>query len=54
MARLAGTGATNGEIATALVISPHTVLRHLSNIFDKIGVGNRAEAAAFAIRQGLA
>jgi DNA-binding CsgD family transcriptional regulator len=34
-------------------ISPNTVLHHVSHIFAKTGVANRAEAAAYATRQGL-
>jgi DNA-binding CsgD family transcriptional regulator len=51
--RLMATGKTNGEIAEALVISPHTVGRHVSNIFDKLGITHRADAAAWAVRNGL-
>lgn len=36
-----------------LVISQHTVVRHVSNIFSKTGSTNRTEAAAYANRQGL-
>jgi DNA-binding CsgD family transcriptional regulator len=52
--RLIAAGQSNRAIAQALFISPNTVLRHVSNIFAKTGVANRAEAAAYAIRQGLA
>jgi DNA-binding NarL/FixJ family response regulator len=52
--RLIAAGRSNRAIAQALYISPNTVLRHVSNIFTKTGVANRAEAAAYATRQGLA
>ena len=51
--RLIAAGHSNRAIAQALFISPNTVLRHISNIFTKTGVANRAEAAAYATRQGL-
>ncbi len=51
--RLIAGGQTNAEIADALVISPHTVGRHVSNIFDKLGIAHRADAAAWAVRNGL-
>jgi DNA-binding CsgD family transcriptional regulator len=51
--RLIATGHSNRAIAQALYISPNTVLRHVSNIFTKTGVANRAEAAAYATRHGL-
>ena len=41
-------GQSNREIAKTLVISDHTVRRHLQNIFNKIGVSSRAGATAFA------
>ncbi|HZW27292.1 MAG TPA: helix-turn-helix transcriptional regulator [Trueperaceae bacterium] len=46
-------GETNRSIASHLGISDRTVDRHVSNIFDKLGVASRAEAAAFAARHGL-
>jgi DNA-binding CsgD family transcriptional regulator len=51
--RLIATGHSNKAIAQALYISPNTVLRHVSNIFTKTGVANRAQAAAYATRHGL-
>jgi DNA-binding CsgD family transcriptional regulator len=52
--RLIAAGRSNRAIAEALYISPNTVLHHVSNIFTKTGVANRAEAAAYAARHGLA
>ena len=52
--RLVARGQTNREIASALVISECTVMNHVSHIFDKLGVGNRSAATAFAIRHGVA
>ncbi len=46
-------GATNREIATKLFLSVRTVDRHVSNIFNKLGVSNRAEATAHAIQNDL-
>jgi DNA-binding NarL/FixJ family response regulator len=52
--RLIAAGQSNRAIAQALFISPNTVLHHVSSIFAKLGVANRAEATAYAIRRGLA
>ncbi|MFN8583746.1 MAG: LuxR C-terminal-related transcriptional regulator [Dehalococcoidia bacterium] len=52
--RLIVEGKTNREIAAALVISERTVANHLAHIFTKIDADNRAAAAAFALRNGLA
>jgi two-component system, NarL family, response regulator LiaR len=46
-------GKNNTQIAQNLVVSPSTVKSHVSNILSKLGVTNRTEAVAFAIRQQL-
>jgi DNA-binding CsgD family transcriptional regulator len=51
--RLVAAGKTNREIAKALVLSDHTVRRHMQNIFNKIGVSSRAGATAFAFQRDL-
>lgn len=51
--RLVAAAKTNREIADALTISPHTVGRHLQNIFMKLGLSSRAGATAYAYEHGL-
>jgi DNA-binding NarL/FixJ family response regulator len=51
--RLVAAGKSNRAIADELVISDHTVRRHLQNIFRKVGVSSRAAATAFAFRHDL-
>jgi DNA-binding CsgD family transcriptional regulator len=50
---LVASGETNRQIAAALSISEHTVARHLSNIFDKLGLSSRTAVSAFAHRHKL-
>jgi len=47
-------GRTNDDIARKLVVSRRTVERHVGDILDKLGVENRAAAAAVAVAAGLA
>jgi DNA-binding NarL/FixJ family response regulator len=52
--RLVAMGKTNRAIATDLVISEHTVARHIQNIFRKLDLPSRAAATAYAFEHGLA
>ncbi|MGR0320992.1 alpha/beta fold hydrolase [Agromyces sp. ZXT2-3] len=51
--RLVARGETDAEIAAHLVLSVHTVHRHVANIRSRLGVPSRAAAAAWALRSGL-
>ena len=46
-------GRTDNEIASALFVSHRTITTHVSNILGKLGVANRTEAAALAVRISL-
>ena len=46
-------GASNDEIAAALVISPKTVERHRENIMRKLNLHSRSELVRYAIRKGI-
>lgn len=51
--RLIAAGKSNQQVAEDLVISINTAIRHVSNIYTKAGLCNRAEAASYAHAQGL-
>lgn len=51
--RLVAQGMTNRQIAARLVLSDHTIHRHLANIYTRLGVASRTAAAAFAVREEL-
>lgn len=51
--RLVARGKTNREIAAELMISDHTVARHVNNIFAKLDVSTRAAATAYAFTHDL-
>ena len=50
---LVAQGLSDAQIAERLVISPHTVHRHVANILAKLRLPTRAAAAAVAARAGL-
>jgi DNA-binding NarL/FixJ family response regulator len=52
--RLVAAGESNAQIARRLGLSTHTVERHVANLYRKIGARGRADATAFALRNGLA
>ena len=51
--RLVAQGLSDTEIAAQLVLSPHTVHRHVANILRKLNLHSRAAAAAHAARAGI-
>jgi DNA-binding NarL/FixJ family response regulator len=52
--RLVATGATNRQIAEQLYLSENTVRTYLAHILEKLNLDNRAQVAAYAVRNGLA
>jgi len=51
--KLVSEGKTNREIAQALYLGEGTVRNYVSSILSKLGVSNRAEAAAYAVEHNL-
>jgi ATP/maltotriose-dependent transcriptional regulator MalT len=51
--RLVASGKSNREIAATLIISEHTVARHVQNIYAKLGLSSRAAATAYAFEHEL-
>jgi DNA-binding NarL/FixJ family response regulator len=51
--RLVAAGKSNREIAAELVISEHTVARHVQNVYRKLDRSSRAAATAFAFEHDL-
>jgi DNA-binding CsgD family transcriptional regulator len=51
--RLLAAGKSNRAIAVELVLSEKTVARHVSNIFDKLGLSSRSAAVAYAYKHAL-
>jgi DNA-binding NarL/FixJ family response regulator len=47
-------GLTNRQVAARLVVSEHTVHRHVANLLRKLGLPSRTAAVAHALRSGLA
>jgi DNA-binding CsgD family transcriptional regulator len=54
IARLAGQGLTNREIAERMYLSPHTVGYHLHKIFSKVGIASRADLRELGLDSGMA
>jgi predicted ATPase/DNA-binding CsgD family transcriptional regulator len=51
--KLVAQGLSNPEIAQRLILSEHTVHRHLANLLRKLNLSSRAAAAAWGVRAGL-
>jgi DNA-binding CsgD family transcriptional regulator len=51
--RLVAAGLSNLQVAEKLFLSPHTINRHLTTVYSKIGVSSRTEAARYAHKHGL-
>ena len=51
--RLVASGQTNKEVANSLELSENTIKNHLGNIFHKLHVYDRTQAAVLAIRRGI-
>jgi len=51
--RMIADGADNAAIGRELSISKHTVKQYVTNIFEKLGVQSRVQAAVYAVRNGL-
>ncbi len=51
--KVLATGMANKQIARQLGISDKTVRNHLSNLYNKLGIYDRVQAALFAVREGL-
>ena len=51
--RLVMDGLTNDLIADSLFLSPRTVHAHLTSVYRKLGVANRAEAVRVAVERGF-
>jgi LuxR family transcriptional regulator, maltose regulon positive regulatory protein len=51
--KLLAAGASNRAIANQLVVTPETVKKHLSHLFDKLDADNRTQAVTRAVELGL-
>jgi two-component system nitrate/nitrite response regulator NarL len=51
--RLIVAGADNAAIGQELSLSRHTVKQYVTNIFEKLGVSSRVQAAVYAVRKGM-
>jgi DNA-binding NarL/FixJ family response regulator len=51
--RMVAIGVAYKQVARALRISPKTVRTHVSHIYDKLAIGDRAQVVRYALRKGL-